>query len=394
MAKDKPIFGLRFDSNEKLLPSQEELRIFLQSAKKAGAGEPRANGLAAYRTLLEDLQAFERRQLQGGAQQDFREKMFYGVLGQSYFVNPALKSAVEEYQYHLDALLSLDFRKPAAFIRAAEEETGRLNPKKKEDAVKLARLTGMAEERRRAIEALGKRRAALAAELGDIARYIRDNLVKIEKLSESSIVVLVDTQLRRTKENQLIEDVKTYFKDRLRDSLHRGPVTKQDLEAAKKDVASLSKEIATLIREDVYAITGLFEAVHDHAKRIAREIDTLLGRIAGAKDAGFEDEAEPFAQVEKVLLSLVSEYHFELKTTEVRTETAHEDIFLEKRREMLDYLFDLLEKERRTGDRRRPGEDRRKFNDPARKGPERRSGKDRRSGKNRRAGSSAPGGRP
>ena len=306
------------------------------------------------------------------------------MLGRSSFVKHALKSAVEEYQFHLHALRALDFRKPEAFIRAAEEEMGRLNLKKKDDAAKLARLRGMIEERRRTIEILGKRRAVLAAELGDIAQYIRDNLVKIEKLCEASIVVLVDVQLRQKKENQLIEYLKTQFKERLKDSLHQGSITRQHLESVKEDVSLLSKEISALIREDVYAMTGLFEAIHGHAKNIAGGINALLVQTGGKESKGFEEESGLFAQIEGTLVTLLSEYRFELKATEVRTQTAYEDIFLEKRREMLAYLFDLLEKERRIPADRRSATDRRKFNNPDRKGPERRSGKDRRSGKNRR----------
>jgi hypothetical protein len=380
MPTDKSIFGLRFGSNEKLLPSQDDLRAFLAGT----AREPRADGLALYGKLLEKMQAFEREQQQDSEGQDFRKKIYYGVLGRSSFVKHALKSAVEEYQFHLHALLELDFRKPEAFIKAAEEELGKLSLKKKDDAAKLARLRGMVEERQRAIEVLGKRRAILAAELGDIARYVRDNLVKIEKLCEASIVVLVDVQLRQKKENQLIEDLKTQFKERLRDSLHQGSITRQHLESVKEDVSLLSKEISVLIREDVYAMTGLFEAIHDHAKRTAREIDALLAQTRGKESKGFEEEAGLFARIEEALVALLSEYRFELKATEVRTQTAYEDIFLGKRREMLAYLFDLLEKERRTPADRRSAADRRKFNDPNRKGPERRSGKDRRSGKSRR----------
>lgn len=384
MPTDKSIFGLRFGSNEKLLPSQEDLRVFLASTQKAGTREPHAGDLARYRQLLEDMQAFEKDQLQEIGGWDFRKKMYYGVLDQSSFVRHALISAVEEYKFHLHELLLLEFKKPEAFIKAAEEEMGRLNLKKRDDAAKLVRLRGMVEERRRTIEILGKRRAVLAEELGDIARYIRDNLVKIEKLCEASIVVLVDVQLRQKKENQLIEDIKAQFKDRLRDALQEGSLTHQDLERVKEDVNLLSKEISALIREDVFAMTGLFEAIHDHAKKIAREIDTLLKQIRGAANKGFEEEAALFSRIERALVSLVSEYHFELKAAEIRTQTVYVDIFLQKRREMLAYLFDLLEKERRTTADRRSAVGRRKSIDPNRKGPERRSGKDRRSGKNRR----------
>lgn len=340
--------------------------------------------LTMYRDLLKDVQMFELHQQQGALPQDFREKMFYGVLSHSQFVNAALKSAVEEYKYLLNALITVDFKKPMAFIRSAEEDMSRLNEKNEDHAVRLARLRGMVAERKKTLEALRNRWAALTEELSNIALYISDNLVKIKKLCEAAIVVLVDFQIERKKENQLIEDVKTHFKDHLKDSLHRGPITKEYLETVKKDVAALSKEIPVLLREDVYALTRLFEAIHDHTKRIAQEIDTLMAQIKSKKNSSYEDGRELFSQVGQVLVSLISDYRFELKTAEIRTETAHRNILLEKRKEALYHLLELVQKERRTHRNRRMGEDRRKSRDATYKGPERRSGKDRRSGRDRR----------
>ena len=384
MMTDKSIFGLRFRSNADLQPTQEELGDFLESMKNDGSREPHSNDLATYRELLKDVQAFENHQLQDRARQDFRGKMFYDVLSHSRFVNPVLKSAVEEYKYFLRALIELDFKKPAVFIRSAEKEIRTLNPKNQDHAVRLARLREMVDARKETLVTLKRRWAELAEELSNIALYIRDNLVKIEKLCETSIVVLVDFQIKRKEENQLIEEIKTHFKEHLKDSLHHGPITKQHLETVKNDVAILSKEISAIVREDVYALTGLYEAIHDHMKKISHEIDSLMTKIKSKKSISFEDDRELLAQVEQALVSLISDCHFELKATEYRTETAHEDILLEKRKEMLDYLFELLHKERRSRGNRRTGEDRRKSNDPNYNGPELRSGKDRRSKKNRR----------
>ncbi len=385
MTKGKTIFALRFGSNEKLLPSQEDLRAFLAAPKKAGAQERHDNDLAPYRELIEDLQTFSKLQSEGTpSNQSFREKMFYGLLSRSFFVNHALKSAVEEYKYHLHSLQSLDFRKPEAFIKSAEEEISRLNVKKKEDAAKHARLANMIEERKQALEALTKRWTVLADELFDIALYIRDNLSRIEKICEASIVILVDNQLRRKKEEQLIEGVKTHFKERLRDSLHQGQVTKQHLEDAKQDVATLSREISTLIREDVYSMTGLFEAVHDHAGKITHELNELIARFESRKEKDIEGKSVIFTKIEQSLVLLVSQFHFELKASTLHTETAYEAMFLEIRKEMLDHLFEVLDTDRRTLETRRSGEDRRTSDDPQIGGPERRSGMDRRSRKNRR----------
>jgi hypothetical protein len=143
MTTNKSIFGLRFRSQAEIHPSQEELRVFLESVKKKGGQEIHGNDLAKYRELLKDMQ------------QDIRDKMFYGVLNHSRFVNPALKSAVEQYKYHLHTLINLDLKKPKVFIR---------------------------------------RWAALAEELINIALYVRDNLVKIAKLCEASIVILLTSR--------------------------------------------------------------------------------------------------------------------------------------------------------------------------------------------------------
>jgi hypothetical protein len=156
------------------------------------------------------------------------------------------------------------------------------------------------------------------------------------------------------------------------------------VEIVKKDVAQLSKEISSMLREDVYALTRLYEAVHDHTKKAACEIDTLMAKTERGKNKSIEDDRRLFEKVEKVLISLISEYHFEMKPTIIRSETAHEDILLEKRKELLDHVFELLKKERRARLDRRSAEDRRKFTVRNITGPERRKEKDRRSGKKRR----------
>lgn len=382
MPADKSIFGLRFGSNAELQPTLEEIRTFLATPKKEGRREQHADDLASYREMLDRVTTFEQGRREGVLPENFRERMFYGVLGLSSFFNPALKSAIEQYKYHCHALVALDFKKPAAFIKAAEEEMGRLSLKKNSEAERLARLKGMVEERKRTLETLVKRRAVRAEELQHIARYIGDNLVKIEKLCKGSIVVLVHLQIARKEEDRLIAEIKEHFKERLRDSLHSGQVTKEQLEAVKKDVAVLSGEISAFLREDVFALTGLFEAVHDHARKAADAIGALMKKT-GIKNTGIEDEGKLYAQIEQVLVSLVSERRFELKASVIRSETAYEDILREKRSQMLDRLLELLEKERRAGRDRRSGEDRRTFSDPGFKGPERRK-KKRRSGKSRR----------
>jgi hypothetical protein len=343
MTMDKSIFGLRFKSNNELLPSAEDLNAFLASPKKAGAPELHSDDLAHYNELVSSILAFDLNEYPDTAQEAFQKKMFLGVLAHSNFVKPALKSAVEQYKYHLQALASLDPKKPLAFIKSAEEEMARLNPKKKDDAARLARMQIMVDERKTTMEGLAKHWTSLVEELGHLAFYIRENLVKIGKLCEASIVILVSEQIARKKEAGLIEDIKMHFKERLRESLHQGTITKEQLEAAKEEVADLSKRTADLLRTDVYTLTGLYEGVHDHAKKITRELDALTARIA-PKRMSLDEDKDLFAKIEQVLVSLITAYRFELKAEGIGNESEHDKILFEKRKEMLDHLFNLLRK--------------------------------------------------
>ncbi len=339
MTTDKTIFGLRFRSNERLQPSLEELRNFLDSPKKEDKGNLHGDDLAAYRDLLKAVESFEH-----GHQAGFRDRMLYGVLGHSHLVKPALKLAVEQYKFHLHTLSELDLKKPTAFIKSAEEEIARLNPKKKDEAARKERLLVLVDERKRALNALKKRWLALAEELGHIIAYIRENLAKIEKLSEESIVILVSDQIGKKKEADLIEDIKTQFKERLRESLHQGTITKEQLAAAKEEVAGLSKRTADLLRSDGYTLAQLYEAIHEYSKKVSRALENAMGAIEQKKHAHYDEDLELYTQAEKILVSLIHNCHFDIEASDIDTETEHEKILLEKRGEMLDHLFDLLRK--------------------------------------------------
>ncbi len=339
MTADKTIFGLRFRSNERIQPSNDELRIFLDSSKKEDKGKRHDDDLAVYRDLISAVKSFEH-----GRQKSFHDRMLYGVLGHSHLIEPALKLAVEQYKFHMHALSELDLKKPVAFIRSAEKEIARLNPKKKDEAVRKERLLGMIEERMRALDALKKRWLALTEELGHIVGYIMDNLAKIEKLCEESIVILVSDQLGRKKESGLIEDIKTQFKEQLRDSLHQGTITKEQLAAAKEEVAVLSKRTADLLRADVYTLSRLYEAIHEYSGKIFRELDSVMAAIKRKKHASYDEDLNLYAQAESILVSLARDCCFEIKTPDIGAETLHDGILIEKRREMLDHLFDLLRK--------------------------------------------------
>jgi len=379
MAKDTSIFGLRFRSNADLNPTRDELEQFLAGTNKAGAREPQSSDLARYHGLMDRMRAFAQGQRADTETQDVGDRMFYGVLGLSQFFSPALELAVGQFMYHLHLLDTLDMRKTATFISSAEQEMASLNSKKKEHAARLAHLRGIIEERMQALSALKRRRADLVQEMSDVAQYIGDNLVRIEHLCEASIVILVGLEVSQQETKQLIKDIKDQFTDRLRDSLERGPVSQQQIEDAKRDVAVLSREISALVREDVYALTALYETVLEHARRFARAIEGLLATIRG----GHEDVAT-FRELEQVLVGLVTDFRFDLKAAAVHSETGHVDILREKRRDMLDRIFAQLERERRARQDRRTGEERRRRKPPAAPASERRKGKDRRSGKSRR----------
>ena len=383
MTQDRSIFGLRFGSNPSLQPTQEELRNFLESRKKDNRRESHDSDLAPYRELLEDVLSFQRHQQQGMPPQSVQQKMFYGVLGHSAFFSIALKSAVEQYKYHLNDLSSLDFKKPRAFIRSTEEAISELNANKKADAARLAKMRGMIGERIAILETLNRRWAELVEEMYHIAMYVRHNLVKIGDRCEAAIVVLVDSHIARTMENQLIEDIRAQFKEQLRNDLHYGVITRQHLENARNDIIILSKELSNIFKDDVYELTRLYEAIYDHLKKIVTEIDAVMAEINTKKNRRLEEDVDLFRKIETILVSLISDYQFDLKATDVHSKTAYESILVEKRKEMIDHLFTLLHRERRAWNRR-SREDRRKQDVLQGRDPNRRHGKERRSGKDRR----------
>jgi hypothetical protein len=303
--------------------------------------------------------------------------MLYGVLGLTQFVSPGLELAVGQFKYHLYRLAALDFKKPAAFIQSAEREM--LDPKKKVQAAKKAHLSVMVEERKQAIAALTKQRAELVEELVNIAQYIRENLVRIEHVCETSIVILVGFQVTKSTEKQFIAALKEQFKGQLKDARERGPISSQDLENAKRDFAAVSGAVAALIRDDVYALTSLYEDIYEHVQRCAGAIEVLLAKTK----TGLDDPAL-FTELEGVLDALVRDFRFELKAVSVGRDTTYENILRENRREILDNLFTLLDKDRRTRqDRRRHG-DLRRYASPTSLASERRAAKERRSAKIRR----------
>jgi hypothetical protein len=70
----------------------------------------------------------------------------------------------------------------------------------------------------------------------------------------------------------------------------------------------------------------------------------MMREIETKKHARFDEDLELYAQVEQTLVLLTCGCRFEIKAAEIDAETEHGQILIEKRREMLDHLFDLLRK--------------------------------------------------
>ncbi len=386
MTDDKSIFGQSFKSREDFQPSQEEITTFLGRTNKGGREEPRTGGLEAYRRLIEETEAFARGALKRD-DRDLRQDMLYGVLGHARFANRALLSAVVLYRYHLYALSSVDFRSPSSFIKSAESEMARLNKKNIRDVMRMARLQEMIAERKKILEKLKKQWMEIASELRRIALYVRENLITLERLCETSIVVLAELEIGKQKEKQLIEDIKTYYKMKFKEELHRGRASRQDLENAKQELDLLTMEISVHVREDVDAVTGLYATIHEHVQKSLHRLDTLLVGIEDKKSMGVHERAELFQGIEQALISLLADCRIDVEPSRVPTNSVHRDVLRTKRLEMLAYLLEEVRKERRVRKDRRSLKDRRKNSNPNYAGPERRSGADRRGAKGRRSGS-------
>lgn len=340
MTNNTSIFSLRFGSNVKIEPSQEELKQFLES-KKAGTREPHSADLLRYWDILAGVAGYKTT----GGSGTFREKIFYTVMDHSHFAKPALKSAVEQYKYHVNTLSNIDFKKPLAFIKSAEEEIARLNPRKKEDVARIERMRAMIEERRQTLDGQKKKWIELAEELSHIVSYLIDNLSQIEKLCEKSILILVNEQVERKKETGLIEDIKARFKQHLKDALHQGTIKKEDLDAAKEEVAALSKRTAEITLSDIYSMTQLYETIHDLAAAAVNELKKIAGSIEEKRHSGFEDDIAFYSRAEKVLVDLLTKCVFEVKTPEIEVVTQHDELLKEARKEMFGHLAERLQKE-------------------------------------------------
>ena len=345
---DVSIFGLRFKSNESLQPAPADLAAFLRSPRLPGKSGTHQDDLAVFTGYLGRVDAYEQALAHGMVRLDFSERMLVGVLSHTRFFKPALRIAIEEYKYHHHQLLQLDFIKPEKFVRSAEEELSKLNPKKREDQQKIARLQVLIDQRKKDLEALATRRRALAGELYHIAVYVRDNIARVQQLCENAISSLAKLQVGGKKTEQLIEDIKEHFRGEVRDHRQAGMVTPEYLESVKTEVAGLSERLKRQVLGDLYAVTGIYEGIYDLAKRNAALLTELIGRADRARKDDARRDNEVFTRIEQTLVALISEFRAEAKAPmPERTEKRLDDLLWEKRREMLDHVFSLL-KERKT----------------------------------------------
>jgi hypothetical protein len=384
MTINKPIFDSRTDTDEKIQPTSEELEAFLANAGKEGGEEQPLDGLSVYRQLLKDADDFEQRLALDEASPDIRQRILFGVLDHTQVLNPVLQSEVELYAYHLHRIESLDFKSPSVFIKSAEHEMSRLNTKKINDVMRMKRLQEMIAERKKVLVVLKKQWLEIIPELRRIALYVRENLSRIEKLCEASIVILAEAGIGRTKEKQLIEDIHNYFRDLLKRALQQGKITRENLEKARDGIETITMELSSFISEDGDALTKLYETIYNNIKTVSQDIASVLADIESKKSGTIHENIKLFKRLEQVLMSLLSGCRLEVKLATTDQSTPHDSLLNAKRIEMIAYLFEQVKKERRIRSDRRVQTDRRKANDPNYRGPERRRGGDRRSGKGRR----------
>jgi hypothetical protein len=334
--------------------------------------------------MLIDMEAFEERRKLEPWQQDHRERMVFGVLRHSRFVCDELLNAVAEFQYQLRTLASLDFAGPETFIANAEQTLKKLKKSRIDHVTRMVRLKEMVAERRGILEGLEERQTALINELRHIASYVRENLSRMETLCRKAVVILVEIGLKRTMENEQIEVVKSQFHRELRLESGVRDLTDGDLERAKRVADRLAQKLSDLVRDDVYSLSRLYETVHDISKSAVEELTELLREVDRARSSEERGVIEPFQKIGQALALLVLGFPDELRPKKADIGLTRNALLMDKRREMVEYLFEQTGLERRARSDRRTAADRRKAKDAGYRGPERRSGQSRRTQASRR----------
>jgi hypothetical protein len=357
---------------------------FLEQVNKDYVPEPHDRDMIRYRRTLYHVENFESRLQLAEARPNAREQILYGVLHHVRFFNRSLFLAVGKFKYHLRSLSLLDFESLAGFIRSAEVTKKRLSKRKINDVLRMRRLREMIDERKKILEKYHVQWDDLTAELMDITGYIRENLVRIERLCRRSVRVLAESGLTAKKERQLLEDIKALFKARLKDALHYRTVTTDDVAKAKQEVGAIAAELRAVVQDDIVRMTAVYNRVGDHVKRSVGELDDLLAEIERTELAMEKERIILFRRIEQAMVTLISNYPEQLDPAGAGPVAAGRAIVEGKRQEVLAFLFEELRRESRLGSDRRKKRDRRRKADLNYPGPERRTGDKRRSGGTRR----------
>jgi len=366
------------------MPTPNNIPTSLKSLDEVSGRVPCSDDLETYRQLLKDAEAFQIPPQSDPETHDFQQQMFYHVLGHAKFINRELLSVVEQYKQNLHILTSLDFVSPMTSLRSAEKEIGAMSTVGIDHAARMAHLQEMVALQKQHLSELKMRWLSLTSELCRLTLLMRDNLSKMEKICDTSIAVLSDCEIARNRERQKIEDIKKYYKTQLRHNMYGRRVTWRDLENAKVEFDLLTREISLLGREEITSLAELYASIRSRIRTTKNEIDALLMEIENKKNESVKENKDLFKRVGQVLVSFLSDRRFGLKTPEQRDVMADESIIRAARKELFDYLFEVVRKERRSRNDRRLLTDRRKAHNVKYKGTERRSGKDRRTAHDRR----------
>jgi hypothetical protein len=382
MTKDKNIFGPRSSAIPKLRPTLQQVTDFLDDTPKQAGGARHATDVIRYLKLLHRIEKYEIRKQAACDGQDARERMLLEALSRSGYMNEALLLAVGEYKYHLHTLAALDFARPEEFIRTAEAKRRKLSKTRIIDVERMIRLDERVAERKKILKGLGERWKGRAEELRGIARYVKDNLARVELMCRRCIGVIVEHEMGRSVERQLIEDIKGRFREQLKSELGRRKVTRTEAEKAREEADAIAAGLKRTITVDLFRMAGTFEAIHDHVNRIGGELAVPLDELLAGTLAMNQGTFALFRRIERALVALVADYPAQLDPEMARAGAAAPALVEEQRQIMLDRLFADLQRERRARKDRRELKDRRKAQDPNYSGPERRSGRNRRKRRN------------
>lgn len=115
------------------------------------------------------------------------------------------------------------------------------------------------------------------------------------------------------------------------------------LESVKAEVAQLSQWLTRSVLEDIYFVTRIYEGFYEHAKNGGGRFEDLQGRSDRVRKKDGNEEDQLFSRIEQVLVMLISAFRIDAKPAG-RQDAAdkHEELLLEKRRELLGHTFLLL----------------------------------------------------